>query len=79
MQAEPPNNALAADYGLIDTAELARRTGTSTSTWTCRRVSGDGPPFIKVGKCVRYQWRDVEAWLESQKRRSTSDTGEAAE
>ena len=39
------------------------------------RVMGYGPPFIKIGHRVRYVEGDLIAWLESQRRKSTSDKG----
>ena len=42
------------------------------------RQRGGGPPFVKIGRLVRYEWADVRAWLDVQKRVSTSDAGEAA-
>lgn len=41
------------------------------------RQCGGGPPFLKIGRRVLYDWSDVRAWLDSQKRRSTSDMGAA--
>lgn len=58
---------------LINTPELERRTGVDASTWAKRRLSGDSPPFLKIGRCVRYRWSDVEAWLAAQTRTSTSE------
>jgi predicted DNA-binding transcriptional regulator AlpA len=59
----------------IDTDELARRTNTAAITWAKRRMRGgaDTPPYVKIGRCVRYRWRDVEAWLAAQERGSTSE------
>lgn len=59
---------------LIDENELERRTGVSASTWAKRRTSGHTPPFMKIGKNVRYLWSDVLAWLDANtKQRSTAD------
>jgi hypothetical protein len=41
------------------------------------RQCGGGPPFLKIGRRVLYDWSDVQAWLDSQKRCSTSDMGAA--
>lgn len=41
-------------------------------------VSGDGPPAIKVGRSVRYASGDLDAWMGSRRRRSTSDVGSTA-
>jgi predicted DNA-binding transcriptional regulator AlpA len=24
-----------------------------------------GPTFVKIGRVIRYKWKDVEAWLDS--------------
>ncbi|MVT55303.1 helix-turn-helix domain-containing protein [Bradyrhizobium yuanmingense] len=41
-------------------------------------VSGDGPPAIKVGRAIRYASEDLDAWMGSRRRRSTSDIGSLA-
>lgn len=56
-----------------DTARLAAVTGISESTWNKRRLRGDGPAFLKVGRRVLYRWCDVETWLLQQTKSSTSD------
>ena len=38
--------------------------------WRCR---GGGPPFVKVGRLVRYDPASVQAWIESREVRSTSE------
>lgn len=58
----------------IDTAELSRRTGKAPKTYANWRVSGFGPPFVKIGASVRYRWTDVEAWLAENTYRSTAET-----
>lgn len=60
---------------LIDTRELARRTGTGATTWAKRRMQGSphSPPWVAIGRSVRYRWPDVEAWLETRQRQSTSE------
>lgn len=63
---------------LIDEKELARRTGISASTWSKRGLTGDTPPYIKIGKSCRYEWAKAREWLLQQERRSTSDTGSGA-
>ena len=39
------------------------------------RVRGGGPVFLKVGRLVRYTQSDLETWLLTRRRESTSDTG----
>lgn len=37
------------------------------------RVSGDGPPFIKIGREVRYIPRKVEHWIVERTKQSTKE------
>lgn len=39
------------------------------------RVRGDGPPFVKIGRLVRYRPEDVRSWVE---RRLVHSTSQAA-
>jgi predicted DNA-binding transcriptional regulator AlpA len=57
----------------LNTKQLEARSSVSASTWAKRRLTGDGPPFRKIGKSVRYFWPDVQSWLEAKTRTSTSD------
>lgn len=36
------------------------------------RVAGVGPRYIKVGRQVRYDEQDIQAWLDERRRVSTS-------
>src|SRR3954466_15903273 len=42
------------------------------STLEKRRVTGDGPPFVKMGAVVLYDRADLDRWLEERKVLSTS-------
>jgi predicted DNA-binding transcriptional regulator AlpA len=53
---------------------LAAITGISASTWNKRRLTGDTPPFTKVGKSVRYHVPTIREWLAARQRRSTSES-----
>jgi hypothetical protein len=57
----------------VDTQGAAQHTGLSESFLEKERVSGRGPLFIKAGKAVRYDVRDLDAWLAECKLRSTSE------
>ncbi|MCP4408801.1 MAG: helix-turn-helix domain-containing protein [Gammaproteobacteria bacterium] len=37
------------------------------------RITGEGPPFIKIGRSVRYDEADLDAWIDERRRSSTSD------
>jgi predicted DNA-binding transcriptional regulator AlpA len=61
------------------TPEAARYLGISESTLNKTRLTGDGPPFVKVTpRAVAYRKADLDAWLASRLRRSTSDEPVAA-
>ncbi len=45
----------------------------SVRTLQRQRSDGTGPAYIKVGRLVRYRKSDLDAWIEAQRRRSTSD------
>jgi predicted DNA-binding transcriptional regulator AlpA len=53
--------------------ELAERTDTAPDTWAKRRRRGDGPPYTKIGKSVRYLISDVDEWLARRQRSQTRD------
>ena len=67
---------------LIREQEAARLTGLSVHWFRRKRWSGGGIPFIKIadgpGGAVRYKREDVEIFIQSRIRRSTSDTGKTA-
>lgn len=44
----------------------------SKSTQAKWRLAGFGPAYLKLGSRVAYRRADVEAWLESRRRSSTS-------
>ena len=57
----------------------AEYVGLSPSTLAKMRLRGDGPLFSKAGpRVIIYEVADLNAWLDSSKRRSTSETPEAA-
>ena len=39
------------------------------------RLTGESPRFAKIGASVRYRRSDLDAWLQSRIRKSTSDPG----
>ncbi|MCC5647961.1 helix-turn-helix domain-containing protein [Nostoc sp. CHAB 5824] len=58
----------------LQPAELAKELKIPLSNLAKWRLHGGGPVFLKLGKNVRYEWSEVERWLESRKQRTTSDT-----
>jgi predicted DNA-binding transcriptional regulator AlpA len=59
------------DY--LDTGEAASFLKISASSLNKRRVSGDGPLFVKMGRTVRYRRSDLDDWMANRLCKSTSD------
>ena len=59
---------------LLNEKELASEYGFSLKKLQKARCTGDGPVYIKFGRSVLYDVRDVEAFLAENKYRSTSQT-----
>lgn len=63
---------------LLTTREAAEYLGVSKAFLERDRWAGARIPFVKIGaRAVRYRTSDLEAYLDRQVRRSTSDTGGA--
>lgn len=58
----------------VGPADAARRLGVTRGTLDNWRWAGSGPCYVKVGGRVRYRLADLADYLDSQTRRSTSDT-----
>ncbi|MDA8163334.1 MAG: helix-turn-helix domain-containing protein [Desulfobacteraceae bacterium] len=54
--------------------EVAAMTGIAVSTLQNDRYLGQGLPYVKVGRSVRYRLKDVVDWMES---RTVTPTGES--
>jgi predicted DNA-binding transcriptional regulator AlpA len=57
---------------LLRTADAARRLGVSSSFLEKARVNGSGPSYVKIGRAVAYRDVDIDAWVASLVRQSTS-------
>jgi predicted DNA-binding transcriptional regulator AlpA len=62
----------------LRTREAATHCGVSTSLLEKFRLTGGGPAYSKLGKAVVYDVADLDEWISSRKRTSTSDSGIAA-
>jgi excisionase family DNA binding protein len=58
---------------MLRTREAAIYTGLATSTLEKLRVYGGGCRYIRIGRVVLYDRADLDAWLASHRRRSTSE------
>ena len=62
---------------VLSVKEAATRVGLSASTLNKMRIYGGGPRFIKLRRRVVYDEADLQQWLLSHRRHSTSDVGVA--
>jgi predicted DNA-binding transcriptional regulator AlpA len=62
------------DHRLFKPIEAAQFLGLSQSWLAKLRLSGDGPPYMKMGRQVRYSQADLLRWAEKSLRHSTSET-----
>lgn len=58
--------------------EAAIILGLAPNTLAHWRISGAGPPFVKLGRSVRYPRDLLLAWRDKRIRRSTSDSDHCA-
>jgi hypothetical protein len=56
--------------------QLAERWQVSLKKLQADRIKGDGCPFIRVGRCIRYRLTDVLHYEDSRLRRSTTESSE---
>ena len=54
---------------LLDVEGAAQYLGLSVPYMNNLRRGVDGPPYIKIGDCVRYDVDDLNAWIKSRERR----------
>ncbi|MDH2313985.1 helix-turn-helix transcriptional regulator [Methylobacterium brachiatum] len=58
----------------MTTDEAAQRLGVTAGHLEKLRVLGGGPTFLKLGRSVRYEPADLQHWIATCRRRSTSQT-----
>ncbi|RUV07450.1 DNA-binding protein [Mesorhizobium sp. M1A.F.Ca.IN.020.03.2.1] len=56
----------------LRTDGAARYVGLSVSTLEKLRLTGAGPEYIKLGRTVVYKPEDLDAWIDGNRRKSTS-------
>lgn len=69
-----PTN-LPAELVLLTEKEYGTLIGRTYSAVRADRLKGCGCPFVKIGAHVRYRLSDVQSYIESCRRSSTSDNG----
>ncbi|MDO5618029.1 helix-turn-helix transcriptional regulator [Kocuria sp.] len=75
MTTPQPTPVVPSRARLMTTPDVAALCGVHPDIVKRWRQSGDGPAFITLGRSrlVRYQPRDVQAWLDAGKKTSTKD------
>jgi predicted DNA-binding transcriptional regulator AlpA len=58
-----------------DTHACAARYGFTRKQLEHWRSAGGGPPYSKIGRLVRYEWAEVDAWMASHRIRNTAGGG----
>jgi excisionase family DNA binding protein len=58
---------------LLTPKEAAKVLKVSLSWLAKARMRGDGPPFIKIGRNIRYAEAALLQWMKSRQRMSTSE------
>jgi excisionase family DNA binding protein len=60
---------------MLGTVDAAAYVGLAVQTLAKMRVSGESPPFYKLGRQVLYDRAELDEWVAARRRRSTSDVG----
>ena len=60
-------------HGKLTTPQAAGFLGLGVSSLEKLRVTGGGPAFLKIGRRVVYDARDLERWLAKHRHSSTSE------
>ena len=68
-----PSDKLSIIPTMLTPKEAAQRLRLSTSWLAKARMRGDGPPYILIGRAVRYSESALLQWLKSCQRSSTSE------
>jgi len=68
-----PQRPAAPAIVLLTPKEAARLIKVSTSWMAKARMRGDGPPYIPIGRSIRYSEAALLQWMKSRQRQSTSD------
>jgi predicted DNA-binding transcriptional regulator AlpA len=68
-----PQKLSASTIILLRPKEAAKLLKVSTSWLAKARMRGDGPPYIPVGRAIRYSEAALLQWMKSRQRLSTSD------
>jgi len=72
MELQSTSRPVARKANRLSVRDAADYCDVSVSFLNRSRLTGDGPEFLKLGAKVMYESADLDAWLASRRRRSTS-------
>lgn len=58
---------------MLSRSEVVEHFGIGLRFLETAATRGDGPPFVKVGRSVRYLVSDLRSWIEARRYGSTSE------
>lgn len=61
---------------MLTTAQAASHIDKSVSWLNKSRMTGDGPPYLKIGGAVRYTVEELDKWLATKRRTAIYDFAE---
>jgi len=68
-----PQKPTASSLSLLSPKEAAKLLKVSISWLAKARMNGDGPPYMRIGRSIRYSDAALLHWLKSRQRLSTSE------
>jgi predicted DNA-binding transcriptional regulator AlpA len=73
LDAKSPSQKLPMAIATLRTPKEAAQFLKLSTSWLAKaRMRGDGPPYIKFGRAIRYSEADLLQWISSQRRSRTS-------
>ncbi len=67
-----PFSGTGVNNGMLTSKGAAAFLGFADQTLRKMRIAGNGPPYLKLNRSVRYRVRDLQAWLDARVTSSTS-------
>jgi hypothetical protein len=68
-----PQKPTTPSFVLLTPKEAARLLKVSLSWLAKARMRGDGPPYIRIGRSIRYAMAALIQWMKGRQRMSTSE------
>jgi predicted DNA-binding transcriptional regulator AlpA len=72
---QPTTPEALAGRKFLTAKDAASLMGLANQTLAKYRVTGESPPYLKIGRKIVYDREELETWMAERRRRSTSDPG----